>query len=98
MTFAAFEYLTAIIPLLVFAGIVLGIWAVLSMISQRNSRSMERLSRLSRPQSLVDLEDPTKQANGERFQGLMQTPDALALRGVCAGRGPRLHAALRNLC
>jgi tight adherence protein C len=57
------------IPLLVFGGIVMGIWAFLSMISNRNSQALERLSRLGRPQSLADLEDPSK-AKAAKFQGL----------------------------
>jgi tight adherence protein C len=61
--------LDAIVPLLVFVGIVVGIWAVLSMISNRNSRAMDRLSRLSRPQSLADIQDPNK-AKGEKYKGL----------------------------
>jgi tight adherence protein C len=69
-------YLADIIPLLVFAGIVLGIWAVLSMISNRNSKAVDRLNRLSRPPSLVDLEDPAKKQ--ERFQGLVETAKALS--------------------
>src|SRR4051812_10645738 len=59
----------AIVPLLVFVGIVVGIWAVLSMISNRNSRAMDRLSRLIRPQSLADIQDPNKQAKGEKYKG-----------------------------
>jgi tight adherence protein C len=57
-----------LIPLLVFGGIVAAIWAFLSMISNRNSRAVDRLSRISRPQSLVDIEDPTKSKN--KYQGL----------------------------
>jgi tight adherence protein C len=58
------------IPLLVFAGIVAVIWAFLSMISNRNSQALDRLSRLSRPQSLADIEDPAKAGKGNKFQGL----------------------------
>src|SRR5260221_12470100 len=58
------------IPLMVFAGIVAAIWACLSMISNRNSQALDRLSRLSRPASLAEIEDPTKKANGNKFQGL----------------------------
>ena len=57
------------IPLLVFGGIVAAIWAFLSMISNRNSQALDRLSRLSRPQSLADIEDPTKSGKN-KFQGL----------------------------
>jgi tight adherence protein C len=58
------------IPLLVFGGIVAGIWALLSLISNRNSQALDRLSRLSRPASLAEIEDPSKKANGNKFQGL----------------------------
>jgi tight adherence protein C len=69
-------YLADIIPLLVFLGICLGIWAVLSMISNRNSKAVDRLSRLSRPPSLAEIEDPTKK--NERFQSLVETAKALS--------------------
>ncbi len=67
--FAAFG-IEDMIPLLVFAGIVAGIWGLLSMISNRNSQALDRLSRLSRPQSLAEIEDPTKAGNKSKFQGL----------------------------
>jgi tight adherence protein C len=66
-----------IIPLLVFAGFVLGVWAVLSMLSRRNSRAQERLARISRPASLVEIEDP-KVAKKDRFQGVVDTAKALS--------------------
>lgn len=69
MFFAAFG-IEDMIPLLVFGGIVAGIWALLSMISNRNSQALDRLSRLSRPQSLADIEDPTKAGKKNKFQGL----------------------------
>lgn len=69
MMFAAFG-IEDMIPLLVFAGIVAGIWGLLSMISNRNSQALDRLSRLSRPQSLAEIEDPTKAGNKSKFQGL----------------------------
>jgi tight adherence protein C len=70
-------YLADIIPLLVFAGIVLGIWSVLSMISNRNSKAADRLSRLSRPPSLADMDESAK-SKAERFQGLVETAKALS--------------------
>jgi tight adherence protein C len=73
----AASYLMDFIPLLVFFGIVLGIWAVLSAISTRNSKAVERLNRLSRPASLSDLEDP-RLAKNDRFQGLVETAKALS--------------------
>jgi tight adherence protein C len=60
----------AIVPLLVFGGIVLAIWAVLSAISQRNARAQERLARHSRPASLAEIEDPKVTKKTERFQGI----------------------------
>src|SRR4051812_5961112 len=59
-----------IVPLLVFAGIVTAIWAFLSMISNRNSKAVDRLSRLGRPQSLADIEDPHKAGQAAKYQGL----------------------------
>jgi tight adherence protein C len=73
----AFDYLPEIIPLFVFGGIVMGIWAVLSVISSRNSRAQERLTRMSRPASLADL-DLQKQGKGERMKGLVATAKALS--------------------
>jgi tight adherence protein C len=79
MTFAAFALIGVqeIIPFLVFAGIVLGIWSVLSMISQRNSRAAERLSRISRPPSLAEIEDP-KLAKKDRFTGVVDAAKAFS--------------------
>src|SRR5438477_4794894 len=71
-----FVAVSAIIPLLVFLGIVLGIWAVLSGISNRNSRALDRLARLSRPPSLADIEDPKQKT--ERFKGLVDTAKMFA--------------------
>ena len=59
-----------LIPILVFGGIVMAIWAFLSLISNRNSQALDRLSRLSRPASLADIEDPTKAGKANKFQGL----------------------------
>jgi tight adherence protein C len=60
----------AIVPLAVFFGFLLAIWAVLSWISERNSRSTERLMRHSRPASLAEIEDPKAAKKSERFQGI----------------------------
>jgi tight adherence protein C len=68
--------LAEVIPLLVFAGLVAGIFAVLTLISNRNSRASERLDRLSRPPSLAEIEDPRNKK--ERFAGVMETAKALS--------------------
>ena len=59
-----------LIPVMVLVGIVAGIWAVLSLISNRNSQALDRLSRLSRPASLAEIQDPAKANKGNKFQGL----------------------------
>jgi len=69
-------YLADVIPILVFLGICMGVWAVLSMISNRNSKAVDRLARLSRPPSLAEIEDPTKK--NDRYQGLVDTAKALS--------------------
>jgi tight adherence protein C len=71
---------TDLIPFLVFAGFVAGVWAVLSAISQRNSRAQERLTRLSRPASLAELDVTGQSAlnKEERMQGIVDTAKALA--------------------
>ncbi|MBM3995882.1 MAG: type II secretion system F family protein [Planctomycetes bacterium] len=69
MMFAAFG-IEDMIPLLVFGGIVAGIWALMSLISNRNSQAVDRLNRLSRPQSLADIEDPTKAAETGGFEAM----------------------------
>jgi tight adherence protein C len=70
--------LSDIIPLLVFLGIVLAIWAVLSVISERNSRLHARLERHSRPASLAEIEDPKTARKGERFAGITDMAKAMA--------------------
>ncbi|HMF13405.1 MAG TPA: type II secretion system F family protein, partial [Gemmataceae bacterium] len=67
-----------VVPLLVFAGFVALVWAVLSAISQRNSRTHERLARITRPASLAEIEDPKSLTKHERFQGVMETAKALS--------------------
>jgi tight adherence protein C len=65
-----------LIPLMVFGGLVAAIFAILSSISNRNSRAQERLERISRPASLAEIEDP--KLKKERFQGVMETAKALS--------------------
>jgi tight adherence protein C len=72
----AFVGLAEIVPLLVFAALVAGIFALLTLISNRNSRAAERLDRLSRPASLAEIEDP--KGKKERFQNVLETAKALS--------------------
>jgi len=73
---AAFVYIQDLIPLLVFAGIVAAIWAVLTLISNRNSKALERLNRLSRRQTVGELDEGVQKS--ERMAGLMETAKALS--------------------
>jgi tight adherence protein C len=68
----------ALIPLAVFAGFLLFIWAVLSWISERNSRSTERLMRHSRPASLAEIEEPKATKKAERFQGITEMAKSIS--------------------
>jgi len=65
-----------LVPLFVFGALVAGIFALLSMLSNRNSRAQERLERISRPASLAEIEDP--KLKKDRFQGMMETAKALS--------------------
>jgi tight adherence protein C len=67
-----------VIPLLVFAGFVAAVWAVLSSISQRNAKAHERLARITRPASLAEIEDPRSATKPDRFQGVMETAKKLS--------------------
>jgi tight adherence protein C len=67
-----------IIPFLVFGTFVAAVWAILSMISQRNSRAQERLTRLSRPASLAELEAQQPGKKEDRLQGIVDTAKALS--------------------
>ena len=70
--------LQEIIPLFVFGGVVLGIWSVLNVISERNRQSQERLLRHSRPASLAEIEDPRMVKKAERFQAVTEVAKAIA--------------------
>ena len=78
MTFAAIIGLAEIIPFVVFAAFVLGIWAILSAISQRNSKAHERLARLSRPASLMEMDDLQSVKKEDRMQGITDAAKALS--------------------
>ena len=58
-------------PIFVFAAIVSGVFWLLTIISNRNSQAEERLDRIGRPKSLVELEINQKD-NRNRFAGLKE--------------------------
>lgn len=70
--------LADLIPILVFFGIVMAIWAVLSAISNRNSKALDRLARLSRPPSLVDIEDPARVSKADKYSSIIETAKAFS--------------------
>lgn len=73
---AGFVYIQDLIPLLVFGGIVAAIWAVLSLISNRNSKALDRLARLSRRQTAGELDEGVQKS--ERMTGLLETAKAMS--------------------
>jgi tight adherence protein C len=70
--------LSDIIPFLVFGVFIFGVWSLLSVISQRNSRAQDRLARLSRPASLIDIDTQQSVSKEPRMQGIMDTARALS--------------------
>lgn len=69
MELLAFLSAADITPVFVFVAIVAGTFWVLSMISNRNSQAEERLERIGRPKSLVDIEMSQGESRN-RFKGL----------------------------
>jgi tight adherence protein C len=68
-----FAFLTAedMMPVVVFVAIVTGVFWLLSAISSRNSQAEERLERIGRPKSLVEIEMAQAETKG-RFAGLKE--------------------------
>lgn len=58
-----------VLPVVVFVGIVAAAFWLLSLISKRNSLAEDRLDRIGRPKSLVDLE-MSQHTSRDRFNGL----------------------------
>ena len=63
-----------------FFAIVAGIWGVLTMISTRNSKAVDRLERMSRPQSLARDRRPGRRGKpkGEKYQSIIDTAKAFS--------------------
>lgn len=59
-----------VIPVVVGLVSVIGVWSLLSLISQRNSRAMERLEKHSRRASLAEIELPDKQSKDDNLAGI----------------------------
>jgi tight adherence protein C len=58
-----------LLPMMVFMAIVAGVFTLLTSISNRNSQAEERLERIGRPKSLVEIEMSQADSRG-RFSGL----------------------------
>lgn len=69
MSLFAFLSADELTPIFVFAAIMAGTFWVLSMISSRNSQAEERLERIGRPKSLVEIEMSHAESQ-QRFAGL----------------------------
>ena len=69
MELLAFVSAADVAPVLVFVAIVAGTFWLLSVISNRNSQAEERLQRIGRPKSLVDIEMSQAESR-TRFKGL----------------------------
>jgi tight adherence protein C len=66
------------IPVAIFIVALLCVWALLSVISSRNSRTQERLERFSRPASLAEIEVPgAKQSKEAKLAGVKKAMEDL---------------------
>ena len=65
----AFVSIETLAPIFVFVAIVAGVFWVLSLLSKRNSQAEDRLDRIGRPKSLMDL-DVANNESRSRFSGL----------------------------
>jgi len=75
IVFAQVVGMSEIIPLLVFGAFVAGVFAVLSMISGRNSRAAQRLGRMNQPKSMSEINAKQKD---ERYNSMVETAKALS--------------------
>jgi tight adherence protein C len=84
-----FAFLTVeeLAPLFVFVAIMAGTFWLLSMISNRNSQAEERLERIGRPKSLIEIE-MSQHESRNRFAGLR---DAFANLGGVMESGSELE-------
>ncbi len=65
---------STIMALIAFVVFMAGAWAMLSLISNRNTSTAEqRLERIGRPKSLADIELNKTQSHQDRFGGLKET-------------------------
>lgn len=65
-----------LLPIMVFIAIVAGVFGLMSMISTRNSQAEDRLERIGRPKSLMDLE-LSQHESRQRFAGIKNVISSL---------------------
>lgn len=58
------------LPAIIGLVALIGVWSFLTMVSQRNSRTEDRLRQISRPASLAEIEVPGKQSREEKLGGM----------------------------
>lgn len=105
MDLFAFVSADTLLPIVVFFAIVAGTFLLLSQISTRNNQAEERLERIGRPKSLVEM-DLASQESQKRFAGLKNAFSSLgaamepkseleknSLRVLLANAGFRSEAA-----
>jgi tight adherence protein C len=66
-----------IFPLVLFVVMFIAVWSFLTAVSQRNSRTVERLQKISRPASLAEIEVPGKASREVKLGGLKKQMEQL---------------------
>jgi tight adherence protein C len=69
--------MNVVLPVIIGILGMVAVWAFLSAVSQRNSRTEERLKSISRPASLAEIEVPGKASREERLTGLKKAVEDL---------------------
>ena len=92
MNLFAFLSSEELLPLGVFVAIMVGVFGLLTAISGRNSQAEERLDRIGRPKSLVEIEMSQAESRG-RFAGLKEAVSGLA--GVMDGGNELERSSVR---
>src|SRR6516162_1814583 len=67
----------AVLFIMIVLVVFVGMWSFLTVVSQRNSRTQERLQRISRPASLAEIEVPGKASREEKLQGVKKQFESL---------------------
>lgn len=71
------DFSSLAVPVIVAVVSIIGVWSLLSLVSQRNSRTQERLEKHSRPASLAEIEVPGKQSKDDKMAGVKKAMEDL---------------------